>query len=619
MDLVELRGRLLASSRYLALSTDDERIAFTCLESCAVEAAPGSGKTFLLCGKAAEILKIWRPRFSGICIISHTNAAADAVRDTLSALDVEISYPHFLGTLQTLVDKYFALPFLRGKGMADGITIADDLHRSRVEAYLNMRRYAAVKSFLGKVKNRYESCVGNLRWADASMTALELPFPLGTATRSYQSLLEIKRKIADEGIYAFADMYVFAEGWLQAYPSRNVWPRRFPLVFLDEYQDFDRRQCRFLARLFSASCVQSFGDPNQAIYTEREQADLEETSQTLFGGDARRLPLAKTYRFGGKIARVANLFRCDDGDIVGGDVDDGAPVVITFSDASIHGVIPTFVRLAAERGIEGAGSSICAIGARRNGRHLAQKCFPRDIYEYVPGLPVAEQAGSFCEAMRRVWVGYRERGAGGHSEILEGLEILFRDAVDTREMRQIRRAMRSLDKRRIAEVVVPMFSSRRFLDAEGWASFVGRLGNVLEESGIVGAVGVLHRASWVADDAVGGALPALGGRVRLDTVHAVKGETYDAALVLETYMAQGHELKLCIAAAARRAKRREGESRALSDPEVRRFRRTYVAVTRPRRLLGIALPEVIVTKGVEAFLTSAGAELIEASRSASPA
>ncbi len=91
--------------------------------SCEVHACPGSGKTTLLVAKLALLARQWTWRDRGILVLSHTNVARSEVERRL-ARDASASHllvhPHFVGTIQSFVDRYLALPYLRDVGPGCG-------------------------------------------------------------------------------------------------------------------------------------------------------------------------------------------------------------------------------------------------------------------------------------------------------------------------------------------------------------------------------------------------------------------------------------------------------------------------------------------------------------------
>jgi len=85
--------------------------------------------------------------------------------------------------------------------------------------------------------------------------------------------------------------------------------------------------------------------------------------------------------------------------------------------------------------------------------------------------------------------------------------------------------------------------------------------------------------------------------VRLSSIHAVKGETHFATLVLETYY-RTHSLKSLLSWLLGERQGSGGASKA----QMRRLRLNYVAFTRSTHIVCIAIPEAALggaMKGVE--------------------
>ena len=75
-----------------------------------VRAVPGSGKTWLVGKAIRQELKDWQYSTRGIAALSFTNVARDEIRN---ALGYELSYPHFVGTLDSFIYRFIARPFAR--------------------------------------------------------------------------------------------------------------------------------------------------------------------------------------------------------------------------------------------------------------------------------------------------------------------------------------------------------------------------------------------------------------------------------------------------------------------------------------------------------------------------
>ena len=92
--------------------SDNERIAvLQYLESCDVQACPGSGKTTAMVAKIVILAQKLVGTNSGICALSHTNAARDEIGKSLGPFaSLLFKHPNFVGTIQVFTDVFLAIP-----------------------------------------------------------------------------------------------------------------------------------------------------------------------------------------------------------------------------------------------------------------------------------------------------------------------------------------------------------------------------------------------------------------------------------------------------------------------------------------------------------------------------
>ena len=93
---------------------DDERRAFIKnLEVIDLQAVPGSGKTTALLAKLLILeRKLPFTNNSGILVLSHTNVAIDEIKHKIKPYCPKLfSYPNFIGTIQSFVDEFLAIPY----------------------------------------------------------------------------------------------------------------------------------------------------------------------------------------------------------------------------------------------------------------------------------------------------------------------------------------------------------------------------------------------------------------------------------------------------------------------------------------------------------------------------
>ncbi len=115
---------LLAKGCHFA---NDAKNVIRCWESVDVAACPGSGKTTVLLAK----LKLLADRMpflngSGVCVLSHTNVAVNEIKTKLSDYaDILMSYPNYVGTIQSFIDQFVTKPYLKQKTDI-GIQVVED-------------------------------------------------------------------------------------------------------------------------------------------------------------------------------------------------------------------------------------------------------------------------------------------------------------------------------------------------------------------------------------------------------------------------------------------------------------------------------------------------------------
>ena len=127
---------------------EDARNVIRCWHSTDVAACPGSGKTTVLLAK----LKLLADRMplengAGVCVLSHTNVAVDEIRNRLSEYaDKLLGYPNYIGTIQSFVDKFVTMPFLRNITERN-VQAVDDLTYAQhmLNRMQNNKKYSALE------------------------------------------------------------------------------------------------------------------------------------------------------------------------------------------------------------------------------------------------------------------------------------------------------------------------------------------------------------------------------------------------------------------------------------------------------------------------------------------
>ena len=96
------------------LSHKQREIVFDKSGKFVVRACPGSGKTFCVSARLARLILGWQKEYEGIAAVSFTNVAWQEIEKKYSEefqLGDRISFPHFLGTIDSFINKYIFLPY----------------------------------------------------------------------------------------------------------------------------------------------------------------------------------------------------------------------------------------------------------------------------------------------------------------------------------------------------------------------------------------------------------------------------------------------------------------------------------------------------------------------------
>ena len=193
-------------------------------ESTDVSACPGSGKTTVLLAK----LKLLADRMpldkgAGICVLSHTNVAVNEIKGKLSEYAGKImGYPNYVGTIQSFIDKFVTLPYIRQKiertvQPVDNRTYAQHmLHKMNCMHQYDILEYA--------VKNNYRT-TGNgysdlLEYVQALYLRKDGALCIGKQKKPFagsdkpstdQFRTLIKDLLINDGIMRFRDSFKYAE------------------------------------------------------------------------------------------------------------------------------------------------------------------------------------------------------------------------------------------------------------------------------------------------------------------------------------------------------------------------------------------------------------------------
>jgi hypothetical protein len=335
------------------LSFDEERKNFIRnLNILDLQAVPGSGKTTALLAKLLILeRKLPFADGSGILVLSHTNAAIDEIKNIIQKHCPKLfSYPNYIGTIQSFVDEFLAIPFYITKFNKKPIRIDNEIFDEVASSYFKNLPNSGARSWLLRQRDP-ENFFKNLRF-DENLNLLkgmngEICLRSDANSTTYKTLKTIKSNILKSGFLNYDDAYFLAKLYLTYFPGiKIILQKRFSKVYVDEMQDMDSHQYELLEKIFydggnSVSILQRIGDKNQAIYNSVKASEIWNDREII-------LRLSGSQRLSKGIADIVCKFALhtnDDFNISGLNTCIIKPHILIFEDSTVSCVIQKFGEL----------------------------------------------------------------------------------------------------------------------------------------------------------------------------------------------------------------------------------------------------------------------------------
>lgn len=212
------------------------------MTSIEVNACPGSGKTTLLVAKLAILAKKWPFAYRGICVVSHTNVARNEIENKLGNTEVGkalLQYPHFIGTIQSFIDTYISIPYLKNAGKKIRLIDTDIVCNRRWKMLQRGSRY-----YLQNQKKNVYVCNPSLFPSTYNINAR-------TTSNTYQDLINVGAKSREYGDFTFSEMEQIAAQVINSNSDiARIIRYRFPFFAVDETQDTKSDQWNIFDKLF---------------------------------------------------------------------------------------------------------------------------------------------------------------------------------------------------------------------------------------------------------------------------------------------------------------------------------------------------------------------------------
>jgi len=289
-------------------------------------AGAGAGKTSVMAERILWLVENRKATPDEILALTFTNKAAfnlkEKVRHRLGAdADVTVATYHSFGQM-VIADHALELGLAPGTTLLNRAQAWQLLYSVFDELRFDRRKTLSPRILLDDALALASRCADHLRGPEEVAADCELIIKEGRWKMADKATerLELTRVVdayqqrkRERHLIDYGDQIQLAVRLMQEHPDvADAARQQHPVVLLDEYQDTNFAQRRLLQLIYPpGSAVTAVGDDMQSIYAFRG-AHLVNVQR--FGEHfppAEELPLQTTFRFGERLARLANLIQAE--------------------------------------------------------------------------------------------------------------------------------------------------------------------------------------------------------------------------------------------------------------------------------------------------------------------
>ncbi|WP_278549678.1 UvrD-helicase domain-containing protein [Cloacibacillus evryensis] len=554
-----------------------------------IKACPGSGKTYTVAHKLLSYVNRWKDYHSGVAVLSFTNVASNEIYEKVQSIHGslgQLGYPHFIGTVDSFIDEFIVLRYgylYTVCSVRPRIALADKWKIPYIYWRSECHRKGCVDNieqfYYGIDKNFYK---GNVQVTCERRNARELPCQ------------QYKKMLSDRGIVFQNETALFAYQLLKKYPEvAAAIAERFPIIIIDEVQDTSINQMAVFDLLSESGMKSIFlvGDPDQSIY-EWRNANPECMLQKLKDLNWRTIELTGNFRSSQNICNATSFFaaslqgKCRNNAMGDYKNETEKPVLLLTKKNSEDKIINYFLDRCCDMGIEISPKNIAVLTRGR-------------IYSDtdIIGLWKSEEIELFAKAAYEWKLGSRKKAYQEASKA--SFNMVFNEDVDEYVMNK--KIQEYTDEDTWKNYVIDILADMPDVEIE--------LGEWVKSFSLIfDSICVKYGYEMSADKKIKDIFKIkqsdkktptfkqiplrkyfekkTGDKYTRSSIHGVKGESYDAVLVyVKGHTGNTITPKLLM----------EG------DLAQELMRLAYVAMTRPRRLLMLAMPDTKGIKSCERF------------------
>ncbi len=305
-------------------------------ENTYLEACAGSGKTEVLGIKAAYEIAKWSSNKSGIAVLTFTNEATNTIKDRILQLyKGNIPSNHYIGTFSSFIHGYISQKFgcdifqRENNNKDKSFRLIENSTNQYDSGWLNTFKvqFPTNPSWPLFANNLYFKTSDRAWYIISKETPTSLIDYYKTAEmqnmikkweKSHKckytfemfrtNVIECKKSFWNNGFATFEDMNLIAKCCLNKEEIRKKIALKFPLIIVDECQDLSKIELDLLSLLEDAgSVVHLIGDLNQSIYSFKDSYP-EFISEHTKLNNFKTMYLTSNYRSTQKIVDISKFF-----------------------------------------------------------------------------------------------------------------------------------------------------------------------------------------------------------------------------------------------------------------------------------------------------------------------
>jgi superfamily I DNA/RNA helicase len=251
--------------------SDEQKVYIQTSGKVILNACPGSGKTTSVAHKIYSLFQIWENDYSknaGIACLSFTNVAKNEIAEKFREINgFSLPYPHLNSTIDSFVNTYITLPYAHKiNDIGKRFRIIDDI------GYLDrifQSNWQLMKTFKNQIfaypPSKIDYTINNSYSWDGHDKSGDAEFVKYAKT--------IKTMQIKMGLLKTSDSTFFAYHILKKYPRLAKYlVAKFPYLIIDEAQDTSEIQHSILEILYNEGLknIDLVGDPYQCLYQWRD-------------------------------------------------------------------------------------------------------------------------------------------------------------------------------------------------------------------------------------------------------------------------------------------------------------------------------------------------------------